>query len=178
MPIHCENLHQGHKVAVLLSCPGRLEQIAGKPAAGQTGVILNAILNRIGLNRSDIAINNTYARVIYKAQDGRTEPNYSEALDPKNIRRLEKDLFPEVKIIIAMGKVAVAAARELQRLHPELVVIDTRHPGFCSLNHIRTDVNGRHISKGSASATARRVDVVAKNILEQVCAKAVNLFSK
>lgn len=167
MPCHCENLHNGRKIAVLLSCPGRHELNAGRPAARQTGKNLEMVLNKLGLSRSEVAIDNASSKVFFKSLNHRTEAPLNEVLDPQNINRLDQELFPETKIILAMGNIPYEVAKALQKLHPDLIVVKSHHPGFCSLNHIKKDVNENDILRGDVDATQKRVDVIVEDILSQ-----------
>ena len=161
---YAENLHKGFSIAILLSCAGRLEREAGRPAAGQTGKNLDIILKMLGLSRTCVVINNASDKVFFAAKDGRTEAKFVEVLSSRNIKRLERELLPGVKIIIAMGRNAYKAAMALQRLHPELIVIKARHPGFSSLNRIKVDCWGEKIDAGTPDATTRRAGVVVAKI--------------
>lgn len=167
MSFYAENLHKGLEVTVLLSCPGRYELVAQKPAAKQTGANLELILEELGLSRASVAINNATIDILYKAKDARTEAKRSDVLSSDNIDRLDQELFPDTKVILAMGENAYAAALMLKQRHPELIVVKGRHPGFSSLNRIKFDSDGKAIAKGSANATKQRAKVVAKKILSQ-----------
>lgn len=161
---YAENLHKGYSIVFLLSCAGQVELKQGRPAAGQTGINLDIILKKLGLCRSRIVINNASDKVFFAAKDGRTEAKLVEIISPKNILRLESELFPDVAIIVAMGKKAYAAAMALKKLHPELIVVDGRHPGFSSLNRIKNDCHGNKIAVGAVDATERRAEVVVAKI--------------
>jgi len=167
MSFYAENLHKGNEVTVLLSCPGRYELAAQKPAAKQTGANLELILGELGLSRGEVAINNASTDVFYKAKDARTEAKRSDVHSSDNIDRLDHELFPDTKVILAMCENAYAAALMLKQRHPELIVVKGRHPSFSSLNRIKHDTDGVIISKGSACATKQRAKVVAQKILSQ-----------
>ena len=165
---YAENLHKGFSIVILLSCAGRLEDEAGRPAAGQTGKNLEMILKKLGLSRARVTINNASDKVFFAAKDdGRTEARPAEILSPRNIRRLKRELLPDAKIIIAMGTNAYKAATALKKLCPELIVIKARHPGFSSLNRIKVDCYKNPITVEGSDATKLRIEVVVKKIKEQ-----------
>lgn len=168
MYYYAENLHKGHIVSILLSCPGKHELELQKPAAMQTGANLEMVLKFLGLTRDQVAIDNASVEVLYKAKDGRTEAKISEIRQPTNIDRLEQELLPDTKIIIAMGHRAFIAAQKLQERHRELIVIKGRHPGFSSMNRIKKDVNQRQIKAGAADSTYLRAEVIANMIRSQM----------
>lgn len=164
---YAENLHMGLSIVILLSCAGRLEREAGRPAAGQTGKNLDMILKMLGLSRACVTIDNASDKVFFAAKDGRTEAKLVDVLSSRNIKRLERELLPDAKIIIAMGRNAYKAAMALKKLHPELIVIKARHPGFSSLNRIKEDCDKNPITVKGLDATKLRIEVVVAQINEQ-----------
>lgn len=74
--------------------------------------------------------------------------------------------------IICFGKRAQMAIKQVIKLHfqnkKSPKIINTRHPGFQSLNRITKDIEGNTILKGQKDATRRRLQVIAHEIFEQM----------
>lgn len=188
MPVH---LQQGkeRKVAVVFSCPGRHEELAGFPAAHLTGRNLDLLLSllarelkRDDLTRGNITITNAWSRVEYRAKTGRSEATVQEVEGAENVKRLQRELEEVSDFIIFCGARAKAAARHLQLgRKPRLVFI--RHPGLRGLSLMATDLRGERIlaaelqaSRGGKGArrasqsenTRRRLEVLVHSILSQL----------
>jgi hypothetical protein len=172
---------QENRVAVVFSCPGRHEEVAGCPAARATGRNLELLLSLLGeaLGRSDlgremITITNAWPEVEYPARTGRTEATAKEITAPDNIERLRNELQDVTDFIIFCGDRAKAVAKELKLPHnPKLVYI--RHPGLRGLSTINTDrCGGRIVAAARKSRemgsrnTARRLEVLVQQILYQL----------
>jgi len=76
-----------NKVAFVFSCPGQSEEKAQKPAAGQTGKNLDALLVYLNKKNSTIfrdtdryeyRITNAWDKVEFKSRTGRTEATKKE----------------------------------------------------------------------------------------------------
>ena len=188
MAIHIQ-VGKQKRVAVVFSCPGRHEEIAGRPAAGTTGRNLDAILellckalNRSDLTRSNITITNAWPKVEYKAKTGRSEPTPKEARAPENIERLQEELEGITDFVIFCGEAARAVSQRLQlKLKPRMVYI--RHIGLRGMSLINKDVQGERITAADAQISAgcsigkaeiqaantgKRLAVVVRSILAQL----------
>lgn len=177
------------KVAVVFSCPGRHEELAGYPAAHSTGRNLDLLLSllarelsRDDLTRGNITITNAWSRVEYRSKTGRSEATLQEVEGTDNVKRLQQELEEVSDFIIFCGARAKAAARHLQLRHkPRLVFI--RHPGLRGLSLMATDLRGEpilaaelQVSRGSKEArrsiqaenTRRRLAVLVHSILKQL----------
>jgi hypothetical protein len=188
MPVHLQ-VGKEKKVAVVFSCPGRREELAGYPAARHTGRNLELLLsllarelNRDDLSRGNITISNAWPRVEYRAKTGRSEATLKEVESADNVKRLQHELEEVTDFVIFCGARAKAAARHLQLGHkPRLVFI--RHPGLRGLSLMATDLRGERIlaaelqlSRGSNEAkrsiqaenTRRRLAVLVDSILKQL----------
>ena len=189
------NLHiqagRQRKVAVVFSCPGRHEEIAGRPAAKTTGKnleillsLLSRALDRSDLARSDITITNAWPCVEYQAKTGRSEATAHELKAAYNLQRLERELEDITDFVIFCGAKARYVAQCLKLKHdPKFVYI--RHLGSRGLLLIRSDVEGRPIvaaddrisaegkqrqskAKIQAENTEKRLAVVAHSVVAQL----------
>jgi len=188
MPIHIQ-AGKEKRVAVVFSCPGRHEEVAGHPAARITGrnletllALLSKALNRSDLTRSNITITNVWPDIEYKAKTGRSEPTAKEVKSPKNIERLQQELDDISEFVIFCGEKARTVSQDLRLKHkPRFVYI--QHPGLRGLSLIVTDVQGERIvaanvrvSAGSdlskariqSDNTQRRLAVLVRSILTQL----------
>ena len=188
MAIHLQ-VGKRKRVAVVFSCPGRHEEVAGHPAAGITGrnlerilSLLSKALHRSDLTRSDITITNAWPKVEYKSKTGRSEATAREVNAPENLERLQQELEEITDFVIFCGETARVVARNLQLKHkPRYVYI--RHIGLRGMLLIVTDVQGDRIiaadvriSAGcnvsraeiQASNTEKRLAVVVHSILSQL----------
>ena len=100
------------EVAVLLSCPGKSEEKAGRPAAGATGTNLNGVLKEMGLSRDEVLIDNSWPKVMYSAKTGDTQPTRLQVVSPQNLNRLKEDLEGR-GTVIALGQRAIWAVDAL-----------------------------------------------------------------
>ncbi len=92
--------------------PGRNEDLEGRPFVGQAGKILTAMLNRIGLSRSQVYITN----VVKCRPPGNRDPK------PEEIRACLPYLIRQIKlikprIIVTLGRHAGKTLYELAGLH-------------------------------------------------------------
>ena len=188
MPLHIQPGKE-QRVAVVFSCPGRHEEIAGHPAAKATGKNLEALLsllagalNRSDLSRDNITVTNAWPEVEYKAKTGRSEATNREVLAPANIRRLQGELDAISDLVIFCGAKARAVSRRLQLRHrPKYLYLG--HLGLRGLSSLKTDVEGepilsadlqigagRKMSKQRMRAenTEKRLAVLVDSILTQL----------
>jgi hypothetical protein len=169
--------NEDRKIALIFSCPGRLEESRGRPCAGVTGKNLETLIAKLNesdprtfpASRSGYFINNAWPRVEYREKTGRTEAAPSELLGDENLDRLRRELAG-VRLIICFGLKAAAvidalAGRNL--LRPGTAVLRGRHLGMQSINRVKTGIDGRPIMKGEPGATQKRIAVIARGILEQ-----------
>lgn len=188
MPIHIQTGYQ-NSVAIVFSCPGRHEELAGYPAAKTTGknleqllLLLSEALNRSDLTRRNITITNAWPDVEYEAKTGRSEATEQDVMRPKNLERLQRELSNITEFVIFCGDIAKATSLKL---------LLNRNPKFIYVNHLATrgllsiekDVHGqlivvakcqlaagRKISKQKIEAenTGKRLAVVACSVLKQL----------
>lgn len=181
-----------NEVAFVLSCPGRHEEGAGHPAAGNTGRNLDRLLERLGprldlsnLSRTQVTIANAWASIEYQAKTGRSEASDVEVKQPENIDRLASELRHISMLIVFCGMKAKLASQQLQErnlLSQSAQMAFLPHIGGLGLNKsIRADLmhrpivdaliqrrNGRRDSLKliRAENTNRRLEVVVERLLE------------
>lgn len=187
MPVHLQ-VGKEKKVAVVFSCPGRHEEVAGHPAAHSTGRNLETLLsllarelNRDDLTRANLTITNAWPEVEYRARTGRSEATAREIRGAGNLQRLQEELEEVTEFIIFCGAKAKAAGRQLRLKHqPQLVFI--QHPGLRGLSLIATDLRGERIVAAQSQPgagqegrralqsenTRRRLAVLVRSILRQL----------
>jgi hypothetical protein len=104
-------------------CPGRLEENAGYPCAGQTGQGLNAGLAQLtrlrgdlfpSRDRFDYLITNAWIHPEYRTRPGqprpRSLPELMEVVTRQNIERLHSEIL-ELNHVVACGELAHLAVR-------------------------------------------------------------------
>ncbi len=172
---NCTHFNKGNKnnkTAIVLSCPGRLEQENGKPAFGMTGSNLQKLL--IILNNKSPEIFGATDRYEYRITNASSKVYYGELTEPldseikctENIRRLKEELT-DMKFVVAFGKKAQYAV-ELCRLSSKVKIIATRHIGMQSINQITDDKDGNKLEAGMPDNTQKRLEVIANEILQQI----------
>jgi len=142
-----------NEVIFILSCPGKEEEKAGKPAAGQTGINLDVILNSLNtkfnydmFDRRNITITNSTTRVEYIDKTNRTEATKKEVLDQKNLERLSKEINGVSRYIICCGVNAELAIEELNKKQfiTEARILKISHLGNQALNKtIKKNIDGK-----------------------------------
>lgn len=171
---HCQ-LVPNAKIVVILSCPGKHEECAGKPAAGPTGVNLDELLSQLrqmtgnrDFSRERITITNSVKTVYYGKNNsgGATEPSKSEIIAPENLDRLLQEIGnPEV--IICLGKKAQLAVDTLRKSGSgHLVGVRVLH----AIHIGNQGLNSRHKKiKGNSSTENRmnKIKQVAKSLCDQ-----------
>lgn len=162
------------RIALVFSCPGQLEQIYNKLVFGKTGCNLELLLKELKSrnfvkedfkDRYDFTITNSHNKVHYKSWNNRTEPLLSEVKVPENIERLTTE-FKDAEIIICFGK-RPKIALEICKDNLKAKVLYSRHLGLQSLNQISEDINGNKLTKGKEGNTDKRIQVVAKELIDQ-----------
>ena len=176
-------------VAFLFACPGQKEQKAGKVVAGSTGRNLNLLLSALSSSESsfikelfpsedryDYLITNASNVVHYPAWDETSLPKKEEYSAGANLSRLFYEL-EDMKYVIAFGVQAKETAKllelmfDMRNVEPRPTFITSLpHLSFLSLNQISKDVNGNDIVKGDKEGTAKRIQVVRKQLEEAVLA--------
>lgn len=156
-------------VAFVLSCPGRHEELAGHPAAGNTGKNLGRLLEYLGprldlphLERSHVTIANAWAGIEYKDKTGRSEASDLEVRQADNIFRLAHELRHVTLLIVFCGEKAKLAAQELRELEllPNSIQFAlVPHIGGQGLNNcITSDVANRPIVGARKQRQSGRLD--------------------
>ena len=152
VPVHLE-YGARNAIAFVFSCPGREEQSAGCPAAGQTGRNLEDALcfmrgyNYDGIDnvasddwtRGNILITNAWPRVEFQTQTGRSEASAREVLCENNVQRLAGELGAITEVIVCCGARARAV---VCRLYDRGLLADgVRIASLCHLSN--QALNGR-----------------------------------
>jgi hypothetical protein len=156
-----------NEIAVILSCPGQVEEsaIPPEPAKGQTGKNLETILEILtkdyehdGFTRDEICITNSWDKAIYpsKTNNGKSETtSISQILSSKNLDRLAKEVGNVEKTIICCGvnaEAVILALSYAKKLHKNVTVIFTEHLGNKALNsNIKKDLKGADIKRCSTA---------------------------
>ena len=152
------------KITFVFSCPGRLEECEGKPAAGKTGDNLELFLDiiRTKLKRRDFArgkitITNASDKIYYKKENGRTEASNDEIFSSRNRNRLLKETEDTKEIIVCCGRKASLAIEKIKGSlllkHPAIKIIEIRHLGYQSLNGIKLKSHEKSKTKGENTIT-------------------------
>ncbi|GHU25843.1 hypothetical protein AGMMS50256_01360 [Betaproteobacteria bacterium] len=140
MTIHFCKGDAQNKVAFILSTPGKLEEEAGCPAAGDTGNNINAILGL--LNKSDpihfpnidryrYLITNASTKVMHSAKDNKkTEDTDSNITEQQNINRIRMEVKHCTIVILCGGK-----ANLLAPYLSDKILIKTPHLGYKGLHN-------------------------------------------
>lgn len=112
------------EVGFVFICPGRYEEKAGKPCAGQTGVMLESALPHLcermpgvfsSPERLNYLITNAWPQVEYKAKTGRSVPTESEVLLLDNVEGLYHEI-ESLRYVVACGNLAHAAITRCQQV--------------------------------------------------------------
>ncbi len=123
------------KIMLIGEAPGYDEDLQGKPFVGQSGILLNKMLNSVGINREDVFITN----VCYWRPPGNRNPSPDEiSLCLPYVKHLIKLVNP--KVIMLLGSVATHALLDtmqpISKLRGRLVdvmgikTIPTYHPAY------------------------------------------------
>lgn len=122
------------KVAFILSCPGKKEQISEELCAGKTGENLNKLIELLnqsmpkvfkGKSKDEYFITNSSNRVHYKAYTNSSEPTISEIKLPENMSRLYNELSDK-DVIICCG---VKARKAIELLEIKAKIVKVCHIG-------------------------------------------------
>ncbi|EOD9428734.1 hypothetical protein ACJ5M7_005137 [Vibrio harveyi] len=174
-------------VAVVLSCPGKVEanSTPPQPAMGHTGTNLDDLMGILfqkypdwGLLREQITIANSWDKVEYKeAGRGRSEATFDEVLTPVNLNRLYRQIRDTTKMILVCGdnaKVAVLALQYAKTFNNTVKFIYLQHIGNVGLNKtIKYDLSGNELirtnsDKIKAQNRTKRIEVVAREVMKQL----------
>lgn len=169
-------------MALVFACPGKDELEARRPAAGQTGENLEALLRILidewGVTqfrrRGEFTITNSWPGVLY---DTLTVPPISWVKEEWNLLRLKGELSQIEDWIVCFGSAARKAALALRTrgwLLPSCQIICGYHPAFGAINRqIKLDLDDQPIprqdeSPGVTNQTYLRLEVVAACLLQQM----------
>lgn len=141
-PAYRQGDFPGIKTIFLLSAPGKMEDNAGRPAAGETGKTLEIALEILhkkdahafpSVKLDDYTIANAVEEIHYKAKTGRTEGNEKEITVPRNMARINK-ILENSHTVIALGEKAQLAVKKstykkqlLTANHPSLVSLNSKY---------------------------------------------------
>ena len=172
------------KIAFVLSCPGKEEEEAKKPAAGQTGKNLEDLLEILyttykmpEFKRGLITISNSWATIEHKKKTGRSQAKITEIYEKDNLDRLANELNQITDFIICCGDKAKAAVDKLQDqkiLQQDCQILYVAHLGNQGLNNtIKKSIHGSTLIKTGDEETQaqnklERLQVVAKDLIEQI----------
>ncbi len=154
------------RLGIVLSAPGRAEEKAGHPAAGQTGRTLDATLvelNRLDprtfpyRSRLDCRVVNASPDIHYVARTGSSEATDADILTPANLARLARAL-DGLETVLALGRKADLAVR---RCGFAGTVLTAFHPSMQAINRVY-QVSG----ETPAARNAERVALYARDILK------------
>jgi hypothetical protein len=127
------------KTTIILSAPGQCEEIANRPAAGQTGKTLQSAISilhekcpsKFPTNQlDDYTILNAVEDVHYKGKTGRTEGTKNEVCNLKNLERINGAL-KDSEVVVALGEMAHLAVDSSSFSG---VILKSSHPSRQSLN--------------------------------------------
>ena len=142
------------KTIILLSAPGREEEKAARPAAGETGKTLQIALAKLhAIDNSnfpsskldDYTIANAIESIHYKNKTGRTEATNSEICDSTNIERIKR-ILSSCKAVVSLGDKAFLAIKTAKY---KGIIFTAKHPSLQSLN-------SNYASKESSSIERRK----------------------
>lgn len=159
----------GNEVAFVLSCPGRYEEQAGHPAAGNTGKNLERLVRHLGpriglpdLARTHVTITNAWDGIEYKGKTGRSEASDEEVKRACNIGRLADELRHVAMLIVLCGekaKLAFQQPRVLEFLPHSVYMAFVPHLGGLGLNNgITSDVTSQRIVSAKEQRLSGRLD--------------------
>lgn len=110
------------EVGFVYICPGRYEEKAGYPCAGQTGTMLEALLPLLvakapvvfgSTERTHYLITNAWPIVEFKRKTGRSVPLKSDVLSHQNVERLYQEIR-SLRYVVACGNLAQRAIESCQ----------------------------------------------------------------
>lgn len=174
-------------VAFVFSCPGRREEAAGRPAAGQTGRNLATLIEALHQRgrteiprREEATVTNAWDRVEYKEKTGRTEASDAEVAQPANLERLAAEIGHIRHWIICFGNKshhAVSLLHQAGKLQAGCRLVNIGHLSMRRLNSISVDSEGQSIHPATAPGegarnTRRRLEVVAGQVVQAMQAAA------
>ncbi|SEH30521.1 hypothetical protein [Magnetospirillum fulvum] len=164
-----------NRTAIVLSCPGRLEERKKRPVAGVTGSNLDKLLAILRShhpdifasgNRYDYLVTNSSDKVHYPVATGDTEPSEEEIVVAKNLMRLQSELA-HCTVVLVLGDRAALAVRQAK--FTGSIIHCGWHLSMRRLNTaIHEDLYRAPIIKGQGGNTAKRIAVVANSILSML----------
>lgn len=123
-------------IGFLYICPGRYEERAGYPCAGQTGLMLEAALPLLvakmpniftSAERKRYLITNAWPKVEFKRKTGRSVPLKSDVASRANVEGLYQEI-KALRYVVACGNLAHFAIERCQEAFPlEAVVAKVSH---------------------------------------------------
>lgn len=135
------------RILLVGACPGRDEEIQGRPFAGQAGQNLNVMLQRLHALHPDIfpsghaddySMLNAHSLPRYRARDGfdgRTQPLKREVLAQNNRDRLTAHLQRiRPKIVVYLGKAAKFAHEVVRAQGQDIQAYRAGHPSTQAWN--------------------------------------------
>lgn len=174
MATHYNKGNATNKIAFILSTPGKVEGEAGRPATGETGDNLNAILEILNkrdpalfksIDRYQYVITNASTEVMHSSKgNGRTEDVNPNINEKKNVVRIQREV-ENCSIIILCGKKAELLSENLH----DKVLVKLPHLGNKGLRNKYK--NSSPFLKGietTAGRDAARRRLCAECILEQL----------
>lgn len=162
------------KIAFIFSCPGKEEEKAKKPVAGQSGKNLDLLLTMLNqkhpelflyTDRYNYRITNAWATVEHEAKTGRSEAKPSEIRNPLNIKRMREEIH-DMTSVIFFGKRAQGVIKHLNL--DGIKVIHSRHTSFQCLNRMK--LRSKYDCKKCVrlSNTQQRLEILLDEISKQL----------
>lgn len=174
MATHYNKGNETNKIAFILSTPGKAEGVAGRPASGETGDNLNAILENlnklepslfVSTDRYDYLITNASTKVMHSSKsNGRTENSNLNITASINVDRIQNEVN-DCSIIILCGKKAELLSDYLH----DKTLIRIPHLGNKGLrNKYKNSFPLLSGLKTAADRDAARLRLCGESILEQL----------
>ena len=160
---------KGNKVAIVVSAPGRAEEKAGHPLAGQCRKPVERLLKKAherdpkkfpSDDLNDLRVINITPEPHYKKKTGDTEGRDRDNLSPENLKRVGGKLRGMEMIIPLGNKPQKVVKKVIEKAKSNQEVLPGRHPSAQSLNR------GCKSNKKTASERAEhRMDQFADDVL-------------
>ena len=161
--------HQGksNSIALIFSCPGNKEEVAGKPISGQTGENFEIVLQSLKdikiqtflpyEKRYDFTITNAWTGIQSMSATKRTEATKKQITAPENIQRLCCEIKDIDDYIICFGRKAKLAVENIVRdnLKKSVRVINVTHTSPRTFNKL-------------GNTKEERAKVIAECIIKQM----------
>ena len=166
-----------NKVAIVLACPGKIENEEGEICSGETGENLSKLLKFANEHLPEIflyddickyRITNASMKVYPNESTKRTVPYIEDITDHDNIKRLAKKLRG-MEYIVLLGKSAIRAYSELVKSFPDFEDKTPVIHGHLSLQRINSsiklDENSKKLSQSERSIM--RLDIDFRGFLQK-----------